>query len=226
MKHIAEEYLGYEIDEAVITVPAHFNDAQRQATKDAGRIAGFNVRRIINEPTAAALAYGFDKKDNQKVAVFDLGGGTFDISILEINNGVFEVKATSGDTFLGGDDFDMTLVNLIINDFKNKHDIDLRKDKMALQRIREASEKAKHELSSLMETNINLPFVAVDTTGPQHLNIKVTRSQFEEMVADLINRVDDPCLQAISDAKLKPSDIDEIVLVGEGVIQERTPSEN
>lgn len=214
MKHIAEEYLGYEVDEAVITVPAHFNDAQRQATKDAGRIAGFNVRRIINEPTAAALAYGFDKKDNQKVAVFDLGGGTFDISILEINNGVFEVKATSGDTFLGGDDFDMTLVNLIINDFKTKYEIDLRKDKMALQRIREAAEKAKHELSSVMETNINLPFVAVDTTGPQHLNIKVSRNQFEDMVADLINRVDEPCLQAISDAKIKPQDIDEIVLVG------------
>ncbi|HEY5687096.1 MAG TPA: Hsp70 family protein, partial [Yeosuana sp.] len=194
MKNIAEEYLGYEVDEAVITVPAHFNDSQRQATKDAGRIAGFNVRRIINEPTAAALAYGFDKKENQKVAVFDLGGGTFDISILEINNGVFEVKATSGDTFLGGDDFDQKLINLVIEDFQNQHSIDLKTDKMALQRIREASEKAKHELSSLLETNINLPFVAVDTSGPQHLNIKINRDQFEQMVADLIDRLDEPCL--------------------------------
>ena len=214
MKNIAEEYLGYEVDEAVITVPAHFNDSQRQATKDAGRIAGFNVRRIINEPTAAALAYGFDKKENQKVAVFDLGGGTFDISVLEINNGVFEVKATSGDTFLGGDDFDQKLINLVIEDFQNQHGIDLRADKMALQRIREASEKAKHELSSLLETNINLPFVAVDTSGPQHLNLKVERPQFEQMVADLIDRLDEPCLQALGDAKLDPSEIDEVVLVG------------
>ena len=214
MKNIAEEYLGYEVDEAVITVPAHFNDSQRQATKDAGRIAGFNVRRIINEPTAAALAYGFDKKENQKVAVFDLGGGTFDISVLEINNGVFEVKATSGDTFLGGDDFDQKLINLVIEDFQNQHGIDLRADKMALQRIREASEKAKHELSSLLETNINLPFVAVDTSGPQHLNLKVDRPQFEQMVADLIDRLDEPCLQALGDAKLDPSEIDEVVLVG------------
>lgn len=214
MKNIAEEYLGYEVDEAVITVPAHFNDSQRQATKDAGRIAGFNVRRIINEPTAAALAYGFDKKENQKVAVFDLGGGTFDISVLEINNGVFEVKATSGDTFLGGDDFDQKLINLVIEDFQNQHGIDLRADKMALQRIREASEKAKHELSSLLETNINLPFVAVDTSGPQHLNLKVDRPQFEQMVADLIDRLDEPCIQALGDAKLDPSEIDEVVLVG------------
>ncbi len=214
MKHIAEEYLGYEVDEAVITVPAHFNDSQRQATKDAGRIAGFNVRRIINEPTAAALAYGFDKKENQRVAVFDLGGGTFDISILDINNGVFEVKATSGDTFLGGDDFDQKLINLVIEDFQNKHGIDLKTDKMALQRIREASEKAKHELSSLLETNINLPFVAVDATGPQHLNIKVDREQFEQMVTDLIDRLDQPCLQALADAKLDSYEIDEVVLVG------------
>jgi molecular chaperone DnaK len=214
MKHIAEEYLGYEVDEAVITVPAHFNDSQRQATKDAGRIAGFNVRRIINEPTAAALAYGFDKKENQKVVVFDLGGGTFDISVLEINNGVFEVKATSGDTFLGGDDFDQKLINLVIEDFQNQHGIDLRTDKMALQRIREASEKAKHELSSLLETNINLPFVAVDTSGPQHLNMKVDRPQFEQMVLDLIDKVDEPCMQALGDAKLDRSEIDEVVLVG------------
>lgn len=214
MKNIAEEYLGYEVDEAVITVPAHFNDSQRQATKDAGRIAGFNVRRIINEPTAAALAYGFDKKENQKVAVFDLGGGTFDISVLEINNGVFEVKATSGDTFLGGDDFDQKLINLVVEQFKSDHGINLKEDKMALQRIREASEKAKHELSSLLETNINLPFVAVDTSGPQHLNMKIDRDQFEQMVQDLIDRVDDPCIQALSDAKLQPSEIDEVVLVG------------
>jgi len=214
MKQIAEEYLGYEVDEAVITVPAHFNDTQRQATKDAGRIAGFNVRRIINEPTAAALAYGFDKRENQKVAVFDLGGGTFDISILEINNGIFEVKATSGDTFLGGDDFDLKLINLIINDFQKRHGIDLRQDKMALQRIREASEKAKHELSSLLETNINLPFVAVDNDGPQHLNMKITRRQFEEMVGDLIDKVDEPSMQALSDSKLSTSDIDEVVIVG------------
>jgi len=214
MKNIAEEYLGYEVDDAVITVPAHFNDSQRQATKDAGRIAGFNVRRIINEPTAAALAYGFDKKENQKVVVFDLGGGTFDVSILEINNGVFEVKATSGDTFLGGDDFDQKLINLVIEDFQNQHGIDLRADKMALQRIREASEKAKHELSSLLETNINLPFVAVDTSGPQHLNMKIERPQFEEMVADLIDRLDEPCNQALGDSKLDPTEIDEVVLVG------------
>jgi len=186
MKQIAEEYLGHEIDEAVITVPAHFNDRQRQATKDAGRIAGFNVRRIINEPTAAALAYGLDKKTNQKVAVFDLGGGTFDITILEIANGVFEVKSTSGDTFLGGDDFDQKLVEFVIEDFIKKHGIDLRVDKMALQRIREACEKAKHELSSLFETNINLPFIAVDSSGPKHLNVKITRTQLEELVADLI----------------------------------------
>ena len=214
MKQIAEEYLGHEIDEAVITVPAHFNDRQRQATKDAGRIAGFNVRRIINEPTAAALAYGLDKKTNQKVAVFDLGGGTFDITILEIANGVFEVKSTSGDTFLGGDDFDQKLVEFVIEDFIKKHGIDLRVDKMALQRIREACEKAKHELSSLFETNINLPFIAVDASGPKHLNVKITRTQLEELVGDLIERLEVPCLQAFEDAKLKPQEIDEVVLVG------------
>jgi molecular chaperone DnaK len=214
MKQIAEEYLGHEIDEAVITVPAHFNDRQRQATKDAGRIAGFNVRRIINEPTAAALAYGLDKKANQKVAVFDLGGGTFDITILEIANGVFEVKSTSGDTFLGGDDFDQKLVEFVIEDFIKKHGIDLRVDKMALQRIREACEKAKHELSSLFETNINLPFIAVDASGPKHLNVRITRAQLEELVGDLIERLEVPCLQAFEDAKLKPQEIDEVVLVG------------
>ncbi len=214
MKQIAEEYLGHEVDEAVITVPAHFNDRQRQATKDAGRIAGFNVRRIINEPTAAALAYGLDKKGNQRVAVFDLGGGTFDITVLEIANGVFEVKSTSGDTFLGGDDFDQKLVEFAIEDFKKKNGIDLRVDKMALQRIREACEKAKHELSSIQETNINLPFIAVDTSGPKHLNVKITRSELEELVDDLIERLEIPCRQAFEDAKLKPTEIDEVVLVG------------
>jgi molecular chaperone DnaK len=214
MKQIAEEYLGHEVDEAVITVPAHFNDRQRQATKDAGRIAGFNVRRIINEPTAAALAYGLDKKGNQRVAVFDLGGGTFDITVLEIANGVFEVKSTSGDTFLGGDDFDQKLVEFAIEDFKKKNGIDLRVDKMALQRIREACEKAKHELSSILETNINLPFIAVDTSGPKHLNVKITRSELEELVDDLIERLEIPCRQAFEDAKLKPTEIDEVVLVG------------
>lgn len=214
MKRIAEEYLGYEVNEAVITVPAYFNDRQRQATKDAGRIAGFNVRRIINEPTAAALAYGLDKKDNAKVAVVDLGGGTFDVTILEMANGVFEVKSTSGDTFLGGEDFDQRLVELVIEEFRRQHGIDLRLDRMALQRIREASEKAKHELSSLFETTINLPFIAVDASGPKHLNIKVTRARFEQLVSDLIDRLGGPCYQALQDAKLKPSDIDEVLLVG------------
>jgi molecular chaperone DnaK len=214
MKQIAEEYLGHEVDEAVITVPAHFNDRQRQATKDAGRIAGFNVRRIINEPTAAALAYGLDKKGNQRVAVFDLGGGTFDITILEIANGVFEVKSTSGDTFLGGDDFDQRLVEFVIEDFKKKYGIDLRVDKMALQRIREACEKAKHELSSVLETSINLPFIAVDASGPKHLNVRITRAELEGLVADLIDRLEIPCRQAFEDAKLKPAEVDEVVLVG------------
>ncbi len=214
LKQVAEEYLGYGVNEAVITVPAHFNDLQRQATKDAGRIAGFDVRRIINEPTAAALAYGMDKKENQRIAVFDLGGGTFDITILEIANGVFEVKSTSGDTFLGGDDFDHKLVELVINKFKDTYEIDLKEDKMALQRIREAAEKAKHELSSLGETIINLPFIAVDSSGPKHLNYKITREEFEELVSDLVDRVAIPCNQALEDAKLKPSEIDEVVLVG------------
>ena len=214
MKQIAEEYLGYEVTETVITVPAHFNDIQRQATKDAGKIAGLNVKRIINEPTAAALAYGLDKKDNRKVAVFDLGGGTFDITILEITNGVFDVKATSGDTFLGGDDFDQKLVEFILGEFNKENDIDLNDDKMALQRIKEAAEKAKHELSSLSETTINLPFIAVDSSGPKHLNIKVTREQFEDLVAELIDRLEIPCKQALDDSKLKKKDIDEVLLVG------------
>lgn len=214
MRQVAEEYLGYEVTDAVITVPAHFNDLQRQATKDAGRIAGLNVKRIINEPTAAALAYGFDKIDNRRIAVFDLGGGTFDITILEIANGVFEVKSTSGDTFLGGDDFDQKLIELVLEDFKSQYEIDLREDKMALQRIRETCEKAKHELSSLEETTINLPFIAVDQTGPKHLNYRVTREQFETLVADLIDRLEIPCRQAIQDSKLDVTGIDEVVLVG------------
>ncbi len=214
MKQVAEEYLGYEILDAVITVPAHFNDLQRQATKDAGKIAGFNVKRIINEPTAAALAYGFDKTENKRIAVFDLGGGTFDITVLEIANGVFEVKATSGDTFLGGDDFDQKLIELVIEDFKDRYEIDLREDKMALQRIREACEKAKHELSSLSDTVINLPFIAVDAAGPKHLNYNITREKFESLVSDLIDRLEIPCKQAIQDAKLEANEIDEVVLVG------------
>lgn len=214
MKQVAEEYLGYEVHDAVVTVPAHFNDLQRQATKDAGKIAGFNVKRIINEPTAAALAYGFDKIDNKRIAVFDLGGGTFDITILEIANGVFEVKSTSGDTFLGGDDFDQKLIELAINDFKKQYEIDLKEDKMALQRIRETSEKAKHELSSLEETTINLPFIAVDQSGPKHLNYQISRAEFEALVSDLIDRLEIPCRQALKDAKLDPSEIDEVVLVG------------
>ncbi|HKQ32659.1 MAG TPA: molecular chaperone DnaK [Thermodesulfobacteriota bacterium] len=214
MRQVAEEYLGYEVTDAVITVPAHFNDLQRQATKDAGRIAGLNVRRIINEPTAAALAYGFDKIENKRIAVFDLGGGTFDITILEIANGVFEVKSTSGDTFLGGDDFDQMLIELVLEDFKNHHEIDLREDKMALQRIRETCEKAKQELSSIQETAINLPFIAVDQTGPKHLNYKINRQEFERLVGELVDRLEIPCKQALEDARLDPSGIDEVVLVG------------
>lgn len=214
MKQIAEEYLGYEVNEAVITVPAYFNDRQRQATKDAGRIAGFNVRRIINEPTAAALAYGIDKKVNNKIAVFDLGGGTFDVSILELANGVFEVKSTSGDTFLGGEDFDQRLIEFVIDDFRRQYGIELRSDRMAIQRIREACERAKHELSSLPQVNINLPFIAVDTEGPKHLNVSITRAQFEELVSDLVDRLEAPCRQALEDAKLTPLEVDEVVLVG------------
>lgn len=214
MKSIAEEYLGYDVNEAVITVPAHFNDIQRQATKDAGKIAGLDVKRIINEPTAAALAYGIENKENQTIAVFDLGGGTFDFTILEIANGVFDVKATSGDTYLGGDDFDQRIIEYVVEEFKNVNNIDLKEDKMALQRIREACEKAKHELSSLDETNINLPFIAVDSTGPKHLNLKLTRSELEKLVDDLITRLEYPCQQAMSDAGMSADEIDEIVLVG------------
>ncbi|MCH8029989.1 MAG: molecular chaperone DnaK [Candidatus Dadabacteria bacterium] len=214
MKQIAEEFLGYEVNEAVITVPAHFNDRQRQATKDAGKIAGLNVKRIINEPTAAALAYGMDRKANLRVAVFDLGGGTFDISILEMANGVFDVKATSGDTFLGGEDFDLRMVEYVLEEFKKEHDTDLQSDRMALQRIREAVEKAKHELSSVVETNINLPFIAVDSEGPKHLNVTINRAKFEELVNDLIERLQPPCEKVLKDSGVKPEDIDEVILAG------------
>ncbi|MCW5198503.1 molecular chaperone DnaK, partial [Desulfobulbus sp. F3] len=214
MKKTAEEYLGETVTEAVVTVPAYFNDAQRQATKDAGKIAGLNVQRIINEPTAAALAYGLDKKGEETVAVFDLGGGTFDVSILEIGDGVFEVKSTNGDTFLGGEDFDMRIVNWLADEFKRENGIDLRTDKMALQRLKEEAEKAKKELSSSLETDINLPFITADATGPKHLNIKMSRAKLEALVADLIDRCEGPCRTALKDAGLDPSKIDEVILVG------------
>jgi molecular chaperone DnaK len=214
MKQTAEDYLGEKVTEAVITVPAYFNDSQRQATKDAGRIAGLNVLRIINEPTAASLAYGLDKKKDEKIAVFDLGGGTFDISILELGDGVFEVKATNGDTFLGGEDFDQRVIDYLADEFKKDQGIDLRKDRMALQRLKEAAEKAKCELSSSLETDINLPFVTADQTGPKHLNMKLTRSKLEALCADLIDRTEGPCRQALKDAALAASDIHEVILVG------------
>ena len=214
MKQTAEEYLGETVTDAVVTVPAYFNDSQRQATKDAGRIAGLNVQRIINEPTAASLAYGLDKKGEEKIAVFDLGGGTFDISILEIGDGVFEVKSTNGDTFLGGEDFDMRIVNWLADEFKRDQGIDLRQDKMALQRLKEEGEKAKMELSTTMETTINLPFITADSSGPKHLNIKLTRAKLESLVEDLIERTVGPCKTALKDAGLSISDIDEVILVG------------
>jgi molecular chaperone DnaK len=214
MKQTAEEYLGEEVTEAVITVPAYFNDSQRQATKDAGRIAGLNVQRIINEPTAAALAYGLDKKGEEKIAVFDLGGGTFDISVLEIGDGVFEVKSTNGDTFLGGEDFDMRIVNWIADEFKRDQGIDLRTDKMALQRLREEAEKAKMELSTTMETDINLPFITADASGPKHLQMKLSRAKLEGLVEDLIERTIKPCQIALKDAGISAADIDEVILVG------------
>jgi len=214
MKQTAEDYLGEKVTEAVITVPAYFNDSQRQATKDAGRIAGLNVLRIINEPTAASLAYGLDKKKDEKIAVFDLGGGTFDISILELGDGVFEVKATNGDTFLGGEDFDQRIIDYLADEFKKDQGIDLRKDRMALQRLKEAAEKAKCELSSSVETDINLPFITADQQGPKHLNMKLTRSKLEALCADLIDRTEGPCRQALKDAGLSPSDINEVILVG------------
>ena len=214
MKQTAEEYLGEEVTDAVVTVPAYFNDSQRQATKDAGRIAGLNVQRIINEPTAASLAYGLDKKGEEKIAVFDLGGGTFDISILEIGDGVFEVKSTNGDTFLGGEDFDLRIVNWLADEFKRDQGIDLRQDKMALQRLKEEAEKAKMELSTTMETDINLPFITADASGPKHLNIKLSRSKLESLVEDLIDRTVEPCKTAMKDAGISASDIDEVILVG------------
>ncbi len=214
MKQTAEDYLGEKVTEAVITVPAYFNDSQRQATKDAGRIAGLNVLRIINEPTAASLAYGLDKKKDEKIAVFDLGGGTFDISILELGEGVFEVKSTNGDTFLGGEDFDQRVIDYLADEFRKDQGIDLRKDRMALQRLKEAAEKAKCELSTVMETDINLPFVTADQSGPKHLNMKLTRAKLEALCADLLERLDQPCITALRDAGLKASDINEVVLVG------------
>ncbi len=214
MKQTAEDYLGEPVTEAVITVPAYFNDSQRQATKDAGKIAGFDVKRIINEPTAAALAYGADKKKEGKVAVFDLGGGTFDISILELGDGVFEVNATNGDTFLGGEDFDERIIDYVADSFRKSDAIDLRSDKMALQRLKEAGEKAKCELSSSMETDINLPFITADASGPKHLNVKLTRATLESLVADLVDRVVGPCRTALKDAGVSTSDISEVILVG------------
>ncbi len=217
----AEAFLGEIITQAVITVPAYFNDSQRQATKDAGRIAGLQVLRIINEPTASALAYGMDKKIDETIAVYDLGGGTFDISILDVGDGVFEVKSTSGDTFLGGDDFDQRIIEWICDEYKKDQGIDLRRDKMALQRLKEAGEKAKIELSTVMETEINLPFITADASGPKHLTMKLTRAKLEQLVEDLIERSIGPCQQALDDAKLKPEDIDEAILVGG---QTRTPA--
>jgi molecular chaperone DnaK len=214
LKQDAEEYLGSKVSDAVITVPAYFNDSQRQATKDAGKIAGLNVRRIINEPTAAALAYGLDKKKDEKIAVFDLGGGTFDVSILELGDGVFEVKASNGDGHLGGDDFDQKVINWIADEFKKSDGIDLREDPMALQRLKEAGEAAKKELSTSKQTDINLPFVTADASGPKHLNLSLTRAKFDEIVLDLVKRTVEPCKKALSDAGLDPSVIDEVILVG------------
>jgi molecular chaperone DnaK len=214
IKKTAEEYLGETITEVVITVPAYFNDSQRQATKDAGKIAGLDVLRIINEPTAASLAYGLDKKSEEKIAVFDLGGGTFDISILEIGEGVFEVKSTNGNTHLGGEDFDLRLIDYLANEFKKDQGIDIRNDKMALQRLKEASEKAKMELSSAFETDVNLPFITADASGPKHMNVKITRAKLEELVADLLDNLEAPCRTALKDAGLSANDINEVILVG------------
>ncbi len=214
MKETAESYLGEKVEKAVITVPAYFNDSQRQATKDAGKIAGLEVLRIINEPTAAALAYGFEKKNGQTIVVYDLGGGTFDVSILEIGDGVFEVKSTNGDTFLGGEDFDMRILQYLSDEFKKDNGVDLSKDPLALQRLKESAEKAKIELSSTLETEINLPYITADASGPKHLNIKLTRAKLEQLVDDLIQRTIKPCENALQDAGLKPSDIDEVILVG------------
>jgi molecular chaperone DnaK len=214
IKKTAEDYLGEEVKEAVITVPAYFNDSQRQATKDAGKIAGLDVKRIINEPTAASLAYGLDKKGEEKIAVFDLGGGTFDVSILEIGDGVFEVKSTSGDTHLGGEDFDLRIIEYVANEFKKDQGIDVRNDKMALQRLKEAAEKAKMELSSSTETSINLPFITADASGPKHLDVKLTRAKLESLVADLLDNLEGPCRKALKEANLGSDGVDEVVLVG------------
>ena len=214
LKLAAEEFLGEKITEAIVTVPAYFDDAQRQATRDAGKIAGLEVERIINEPTAAALAYGFDKNKSERVVVYDLGGGTFDVSILEINDGVFEVLSTSGNTFLGGEDFDQRVIAWLVEKFKTDNGIDLKQDRLALQRLKEAAERAKCELSSVMETTVNLPFIAADATGPKHINAVLTRAQFEELVADLVEASVEPCQKALWDAKLQPADIDKIILVG------------
>ncbi|MBT8370385.1 MAG: molecular chaperone DnaK [Deltaproteobacteria bacterium] len=214
IKNTAEQYLGEKVTDAVITVPAYFDDSQRQATKDAGKIAGLNVLRIINEPTAASLAYGLDKKKEEKIAVFDLGGGTFDISILEIGEGVFEVKATNGDTHLGGEDFDLRLIEFLADEFKKDQGIDLRNDKMALQRLKEAAEKAKMELSTSMETDVNLPFITADASGPKHLNIKITRAKLESLVGALLDKLENPCRTALKDAGLSPAEINEVILVG------------
>src|SRR5512139_2859444 len=214
LRKSAEDYLGEKVTDAVITVPAYFNDSQRQATKDAGVIAGLNVRRILNEPTASALAYGMEKKKDEKIAVFDLGGGTFDISILETGDGVFEVKSTNGNTHLGGDDFDQRVIDYLADEFKKDQVIDLRKDRMALQRLKEAAEKAKVELSNMMETDINLPFITADASGPKHLNMKLTRAKLEKLTEDLIEMVEGPCRQALADSGLPARDIDEVILVG------------
>jgi len=214
IKKTAEDYLGEEVKEAVITVPAYFNDSQRQATKDAGKIAGLEVKRIINEPTAASLAYGLDKKKEEKIAVFDLGGGTFDVSVLEIGDGVFEVKSTSGDTHLGGEDFDLRIINFIADEFRKDNGINIRTDKMALQRLKEAAEKAKMELSTSTETSINLPFITADASGPKHLDVKLTRAKLESLVADLLDKLEKPCRDALKEANLGPAGVDEVVLVG------------
>jgi molecular chaperone DnaK len=214
IKKSVEAFLGEKITDAVITVPAYFNDSQRQATKDAGKIAGLNVLRIVNEPTAASLAYGMDKKSEEKIAVFDLGGGTFDVSILEIGDGVFEVKATNGDTHLGGEDFDLRIIDYIADEFKKDQGIDIRKDKMALQRLKEAAEKAKMELSNSLETDVNLPFITADATGPKHLNVKITRAKLEALVADLLTKLEGPCRAALKDAGLSTGEVDEVILVG------------
>lgn len=214
LKQAAEDFLGDVVSEAIITVPAYFDDMQRQATRDAGKIAGLEVERIINEPTAAALAYGFDNNKSEKIVVYDLGGGTFDITILEINDGVFEVLSTSGNTFLGGEDFDQRIIDWLVEDFKAEHDLDLRQDRLALQRLKEGAERAKCELSSVSEANVNLPFVAADASGPKHINKVLTREKFEELVADLVESTVEPCQKALWDAKLQPEDIDKIILVG------------